>query len=869
MEHVKNFANLAETLSAKFPELKDTAHFYVLAYVALEFPSDGLFFDEFKGFFYHSVFNRIYSYVLPEIEKSNLVDIKKLAKKEFNEVCNYLIQKCLASEAKNFFKPEKLLTIVKDLAELESDAIHKADLYRFSYSDLSKKAILRIADSEFSDVFHNRKEVIHTPESLENLLIEIADLQPKQQIYNPICGASSLFLSLQKKFPEYNLKCEGNEENSYLYLLGLINRWANNLSWHDYSVNKGNPLDEDRFDSLLKYQLPDEYNDYGKFDIALTILPFETQPRKNKPLAFEFFRKDGGMPNVETAYIELMLAVTNKRGKVIVVAPENFLFSRENKLFREKYLLNDWIEEIINLPEDTFKPFKVKSSIIIFNKNKSRANKGVIIFNGKSDDFEETRVKNSVVKSQDNLDLRASRYALKESKELASILLKYPQDEVKRIKDLIDSSISGYNYPPHNRIAEGSSENLPYVRVTDLSKNAKDFALDISKVKRKISHEKARKNSIIDFPAVLVCKIAPKLKPTYFNFTGQPIVIGSDVIALKMKKDVNIEYFLTQLLSRLVQIQVEMSSSGTAINRIGKEDFLNIEITLPSFEEQQRQILEMRGVIEEKAIAQEQLFLAKKEIETTEYDVIAAISHNLNQKLGKIVDDYGTLLMFLQKKEEKNSTFRFDELLRPIRVGELVESVPTFSKVVNRLQNNLLDTAETMKTTEKILQKSKVDAQETDIVEFFKKSIKPDFEGSQFSIKIESRLKSLLALVDRNAFKDAIRNLIENAKNHGFVDSDRKYQIIFEISKYTNELGEDLARIVYKNNGKPFPKDYKFEDYVRLGTRAGKNKGTGLGGFFVKKVIELHKGNFSPISLYENGFEIFPVQMEILIPLVN
>ncbi len=130
-------------------------------------------------------------------------------------------------------------------------------------------------------------------------------------------------------------------------------------------------------------------------------------------------------------------------------------------------------------------------------------------------------------------------------------------------------------------------------------------------------------------------------------------------------------------------------------------------------------------------------------------------------------------------------------------------------------------------------------------------------------------MKSLIVLADINALKDAFRNLIENAKKHGFTQSGHKYQIVFEISKYTDNSGDNFARIVYKNNGNLFPKSYRFEDYIRLGTRMGKNKGTGIGGFFVKKVIDLHKGSFREITLHGNNQETFQVQMEILLPLAD
>jgi signal transduction histidine kinase len=558
-----------------------------------------------------------------------------------------------------------------------------------------------------------------------------------------------------------------------------------------------------------------------------------------------------------------------KKGVVIALVSDNYLISPDSKRFRKTYLENDLIEKIIKLPKDTvIDSNSHEVSLIIFNFNKLE--KGFVLFDGKDEEFEETKVSNDDILNSNKIDLRADRYAYKLSNAFKDFI-EDPNNKTSKIKDLLNGlPIEGRNYPPHNRITKSSKELIPYIRVSDLSDNKTSSDLDVSKIERKISGEKAHKRTIIDFSAVLVSKIAPQLKPTYFEFTGQPIVIGSDILALKLKENIDVEYFLMQLrYSGLVNVQLETMSSGIAIKRISTDDFLNIKIILPALEEQKHQALNMRGVFDEKAIIQEQLSIAKKEIETTEYDVIAAIAHNLNQKLGQIVDDYGTLILFLQNKEKNQTPISFDEMLRPIRNGELMENVPKFSKVANRLQNNLLDTAYTMKTTENILQKSSIDIESVDIIRFFKESVKADFDNPHFTIKVESKLKSLIVLADRHALKDAFRNLIENAKKHGFTQSNQKYQIVFEISKYTDNSGDNFARIVYKNNGNPFPKSYRFEDYTRLGTRMGKNKGTGIGGFFVKKVLDLHKGSFKEITLHENNQETFQIQMEILLPLAD
>ncbi|HMS40010.1 MAG TPA: N-6 DNA methylase [Pyrinomonadaceae bacterium] len=877
MELEEKIASYFKHFSEEFPAFKDVAFLYLLTSLLHFSPRKHHIVDWSFSFLINTT-------IVSRIIEAHWFDLKYFTNAEIREASEILMSNCIEDAIRisrlnlnyldviyklhnnepeaislNSEKPisnksfDELLTDLK-AGNLHSFITSSDDLkYTVDHKKLSEKGFSDLAKLTISSSIDDILRDLKTPKELYRILVSFCEPQQKSKIEIPYAGIGSILIELKKAYPNHNLVTFCNTENSFAELLFQANLVANDC-------NTNLIISSDFLEDA------EDYHYENSVDIAISVLPFKKQI-DNRNLSSNFFKDSFNIANSQYASVELMLSTVNNNGKVIVAISDSFLFSKQGVKFRKNLLTNDWVESVISLPKDILRPYSsIKSSIIVLNKAKYQ--KGFVIFDGSEDKFEKTKVSIEEIFSND-LDLRASRYALKESQELKSILSKYPQNEVKKINDLIDSSISGHNYSPKNRIVENSAETLPYVRVADLARNEIEFDLDVSKIGREISAEKARKRTIIDFSAVLISKIAPKLKPTYFNFTGQPIVIGSDVVALKVKEDVNVEYFLTQLYSQLVKIQVEMMSSGNMINRISIQDFLNIQIILPPLEEQQREILEMRGVLEEKAIAQEEIALAKKEIETTEYDVIAAITHNLNQKLGQIVDDYGTLMLFLQNKEKNQMPIRFDEILRPMRNGESVDNIPTFSKVANRLQNNLLDTAYTMKTTENILQKSVVKTEELDIIRFFKKSVKADFENSQFTLKVETKLKSLIVLADINALKDAFRNLIENAKKHGFTQSDQKYQIIFEISKYTDNSGDNFARIVYKNNGNPFPKSYRFEDYTRLGTRMGKNKGTGIGGFFVKKVIDLHKGSFKEITLHENNQEIFQVQMEILLPLAD
>lgn len=880
MELQQYFDELAETLSEKFPTIRNTVYLYLLITVVMILDRGNQWllghnsilinwkiYKEIESLIYGD-YNKIVDIVLNDLVSRDLFSgiknedliitehgiVKESPfKNAFREQCKYLIDKCL--EIENQVELCNVEDLWEEIAKREPNAIQlKGNGSTIKFSELSDKAYQELSEAFIAQSFFYEKYYLKRFDKLDRILAKTANPKPKQEIFNPNCGIGSSFVELQKQFPNHELRFTGRIDDSFFYILCEANLLAHNVKAF---INQ-----EEFLDSAI------EVTFWGEMpDIAMGIVPlnFEITEKLDK----KFFPLSYKRKKAEYSFMELMINCLGENGKAVVVVPEEFLYRWNAKGFKKEHLKNDWIESVISLPEDTFKDYgSYKAAIVVFNKNKTE--KGVVIFKGADEQFEETKVSLEEILSLDRLDLRVSRYALKEAKELKNILANTPYSVIK-IRDIIQSSISGANYSPSTRIDENSIDDLPYVRVSNLTKNETQFDLDISKVERKISREKTNKKTVIDFSAVLVSKIAPKLKSTYFKFTGQPIVIGSDIIALKMKEDLKIEYFLTQLHSRLVQIQVEMLSSGTTINRITKEDFLNIQIILPPLEEQQRQILEMRGVIEEKAIAQEKIAKAEEQTDAIEYEVVANMNHSLKNKLGVIINDYDTLVRFLQRKERANSAVSFNDSIRPVFEGENVADVDTIRLITERLKNNLLDTSKVFNTSLK-LQTRELKKTPVELVNYFRHELKPLYAGQNFTIEIvaEPRLK-LNVLIDKEVLKDAIDNLVNNAKSHGFVEKDREYRIVFELSKSGEIYDEEsetvinYARIVYKNDGKPFPKGFSFNDYVRYSSKAGKTQGTGIGGAIINRVVKLHEGKFNELPTNENS--LFSVRFEILLPL--
>lgn len=442
-------------------------------------------------------------------------------------------------------------------------------------------------------------------------------------------------------------------------------------------------------------------------------------------------------------------------------------------------------------------------------------------------------------------------------------------EEIIELKDLIEVSQKGRAIPSKLLIENIYNGNMPvnlipYIRVSELASDSIDYKIDITKSEYCI--EKNKKYKIIEKSLILVSLIGNRLKPTYFEYTGKPIVIGNDILALEFIKEINIEYFIVQLNSKFVRNQVEAFLQGITIKRIPLKVFLGISVPKPPIEVQLREILEIKSVLAEKFIAKLEIDKQISKTRDVEHNIVATLSHNFNQKLGSLVNDLDTLTKYLTHKNLTKEKINFSEPIAPVFEGENIQNVASLSIVVNRLTNNLKDATQTIKAIERVYQK-KINKKRTNIINFFEKEIINSFKSDKFKIEIinSDNLKSLFVEIDKPAFKEAIQNFIKNAEKHGFIGN-KQYIIQFELS---NPKKSDYISIIYRNNGVAFPKGFTFEEFKKPTGKAGKNRGSGIGGAFINEVIQLHGGELKFIEIDNVENNAFNIQFEILLPKFN
>ncbi len=95
-------------------------------------------------------------------------------------------------------------------------------------------------------------------------------------------------------------------------------------------------------------------------------------------------------------------------------------------------------------------------------------------------------------------------------------------------------------------------------------------------------------------------------------------------------------------------------------------------------------------------------------------------------------------------------------------------------------------------------------------------------------------------------FGKIVRNILENAKKHGFDDfgasetNERKVEILL-----CWDENKKMYRIDFRNNGNPLPDGLSKESYGENRKYAGKTGGTGIGGYEVAETVKHYNGDYS------------------------
>src|SRR5690606_11595776 len=136
------------------------------------------------------------------------------------------------------------------------------------------------------------------------------------------------------------------------------------------------------------------------------------------------------------------------------------------------------------------------------------------------------------------------------------------------------------------------------------------------------------------------------LKPTFFNYTGEPIVISQAVVALRLDENiVNPTFLINEFSADYIQEQLDSYRVGSVQPMLRKKDLENIIFQLPSMQEQKAKV---SGIIE--------LSKRLKKIESEKENILSGIHKEETESSTSLSHILGKPLLRDRKSTRLNSS---------------------------------------------------------------------------------------------------------------------------------------------------------------------------------------------------------------------
>ena len=293
-----------------------------------------------------------------------------------------------------------------------------------------------------------------TPQEVGELLarIVIGDKTSVNKVYDPACGSGGLLLKFAKILGKENVKQGffGQEINLTTYNLARINMFLHDINYNNFSIA--------REDTLIH---PMHWDD-EPFDAIVSNPPYSIKwAGKENPILIndERFAPAGVLAptsKADLAFTMHMLSWLSPKGTAAIVEFPGVLYrgGAEQKI-RQYMVDNNFVDAVIQLPDDLFFGTTIATCILVLKKNKTDNN---ILFIDASDEFVRNTNKNKL--SDENIknivSLLKNRIAVENKAYLATY------DEIKEN----DYNISVNSY---------------------LKTNSTDTIIDIEEVNKKLA----------------------------------------------------------------------------------------------------------------------------------------------------------------------------------------------------------------------------------------------------------------------------------------------------------------------------------------------------------------------------------------------
>lgn len=245
----------------------------------------------------------------------------------------------------------------------------------------------------FADDAGKKGGEFYTPRKVVQLIVELLEPTEKMRICDPTVGSGGMLIECahyveRHKGNPKNLSLFGQEKNLGTWAICKMNMLLHGIK--DARIEKGDTIREPKlvqdgalmvFDRVIAnppFSLDEwgqgmaEHDPWGRFTYGI--------PPKSKG---------------DLAFVQHMVAVLNKHGKLGVVMPHGVLFrgSSEGEI-RSGLVKADLIEAVIGLPPNLFYGTGIPAAVLVLNRSKPAPRRGKVILVEASREFGQTTNQN-------------------------------------------------------------------------------------------------------------------------------------------------------------------------------------------------------------------------------------------------------------------------------------------------------------------------------------------------------------------------------------------------------------------------------------------------------------------------------------------
>lgn len=238
-----------------------------------------------------------------------------------------------------------------------------------------------------------------TPKEVGWLIAHLVEPQQGEEVYDYACGSAGLLIKCQLRLHEREkmvkrpLKLHGQELTGSSFAIARMNMVLHDM---DGEVVRGNTMTNPKFlegSSLKKFDVIVANPMWNQDNIASEI--YESDPYER------FLTGYAPDSNADWAWLQHTTASLKPAGRAAVILDAATVSrgsgnqgDHKEKAIRRQFVLNDWVEAVIALPDNLFYNTAAPGVIIVLNRNKPKGRRNKVLLIRAVDDYRRDKPKN-------------------------------------------------------------------------------------------------------------------------------------------------------------------------------------------------------------------------------------------------------------------------------------------------------------------------------------------------------------------------------------------------------------------------------------------------------------------------------------------